>query len=115
MPANSLGARIIRARKLLDLSQQQLADLLGVSRRIVSDWENGRAQPHPNNFAALEKILGPLRGGPNDALAFATGVGIVRSSPEFNAAQRQALLAKLGELEPEPHIRNPALIPAPAK
>lgn len=51
-----IGARIERARKLRRLTQQQLADLCGVSIRAVNDWENDRK--YPNNVPLLEQVLG---------------------------------------------------------
>ncbi|MEM7735808.1 MAG: helix-turn-helix domain-containing protein [Deinococcota bacterium] len=36
---------IIRTRESLNLSQQQFAELLGVSVRTLQDWEQGRREP----------------------------------------------------------------------
>ncbi len=40
-----IGDKIITARKNADLTQNQLAEILGVSRQSVSNWENNRAYP----------------------------------------------------------------------
>jgi transcriptional regulator with XRE-family HTH domain len=53
----SLGTRIRRARERKRMSQQQLADALGVSRGAVNAWENDRARP-ASSIGALEDILG---------------------------------------------------------
>ena len=36
---------VIEARNKMGLSQTQFASLLGVSRRTLQDWEQGRRQP----------------------------------------------------------------------
>ena len=59
-----MGAKIRRARKLLRLTQQQLAGKVGVSRSTVDAWENDRAYPKRYDVA-LEQVLGiDLSGGP---------------------------------------------------
>lgn len=40
-----LNERIIHARKLAGLTQEQLGEKLGVSRQAVSKWESGQANP----------------------------------------------------------------------
>ncbi len=74
MPAGPhVGARIRRARKLLGLTQQELAAKVGVSRNTVDSWENDRAYPKRYDVA-LEQVLGidlsgePARPGPLDDL-----------------------------------------------
>jgi len=41
----SLGERIYKLRKEKNLSQGDLADMLGVSRQSISKWENNSAVP----------------------------------------------------------------------
>jgi len=36
----TLGEKIVKQRKELEYTQEQLADILGVSRQSVSKWEN---------------------------------------------------------------------------
>ena len=64
MPARpKVGAQIRRARQLLSMRQQDLADKLGVSRSAVDGWENDRAYPQ-RNLARLEQLLGVRLDGP---------------------------------------------------
>lgn len=53
----TLGEQIRRAREAKNLSQEALAEQLGVSRQAVSKWENGTAAPQGANRAALIEIL----------------------------------------------------------
>lgn len=48
--------RLIKLRKEHNLSQEQLADELGVSRQAVSKWERGEASPDTDNLIALAKL-----------------------------------------------------------
>lgn len=41
----SFGERLSRLRKKSNLSQEELAELLDVSRQSVSKWENDKAYP----------------------------------------------------------------------
>ena len=54
----SLGERIIELRKEHDMSQGQLADLIGVSRQAVSKWENDTASPDTMKLIRLADVLG---------------------------------------------------------
>lgn len=53
-----LGEEIRRAREEKHLSQEDLAEQLGVSRQAVSKWENGTALPQGINREMLNRILG---------------------------------------------------------
>ncbi len=52
-----LGTRIKRAREQKRWTQQQLAAALGVDRKTVDNWENGRTRPR-SAIGALEAVLG---------------------------------------------------------
>lgn len=45
MIKTEIGDKILKARKNANLTQNQLAEMLGVSRQSVSNWENNRAYP----------------------------------------------------------------------
>ena|SRR5215472_5079832 len=48
----TLRAQIRAARERRHLTQQELADILGVDRKTVDNWENGRTSPR-NRMGAL--------------------------------------------------------------
>lgn len=53
----SIGERIMELRKEKDLSQGQLADMIGVSRQAVSKWENDSASPDTMKLIRLADAL----------------------------------------------------------
>lgn len=54
----NIGERIFELRKAKGLSQEELAEQLGVSRQSVSKWETGTVMPDTENALAMSKILG---------------------------------------------------------
>ena len=50
--------RLMQLRKKAGLSQEELADKLGVSRQAVSKWECAESSPDTDNLIALSKIYG---------------------------------------------------------
>jgi transcriptional regulator with XRE-family HTH domain len=48
-----IGERIAQLRKSRNLSQEELAEKLLVSRQIVSLWESGKSLPSTDNIKAL--------------------------------------------------------------
>ncbi len=50
--------RLYDLRKKHNLSQEELAEKLGVSRQAVSKWERSEASPDTDNLIALAKIYG---------------------------------------------------------
>jgi DNA-binding transcriptional regulator YiaG len=48
-------------RVSLNLSQDNLADLLGVDRSMISRWENGQTRPDYDNLVRLYRILHGLK------------------------------------------------------
>lgn len=57
MDSEMLGRIISTARKQKNLSQKELGDLLNVSNKAVSKWENGEATPRPETLIKLCDIL----------------------------------------------------------
>ena len=53
-----IANRLIEIRKRVGLSQEDLADKLGISRQAVSKWERAEASPDIDNLVALAKLYG---------------------------------------------------------
>ena len=54
----TLHEKIYELRKKNGLSQEALAESLGVSRQSVSKWETGEATPEVNKLLSLSKLFG---------------------------------------------------------
>lgn len=52
-----LGERLREAREARGLSATSLADLIGVSRQAVSQYEHGKVTPHPEILRAISRAL----------------------------------------------------------
>ena len=52
------GERIRQGRETKGLTQEELAEVVGVSRQAVSKWENGTSDPSTSNLCALAKLYG---------------------------------------------------------
>lgn len=52
------GERLALLRKERSLSQQQIADELGVRRPVVAKWEAGRSDPKLSSLARIAEVLG---------------------------------------------------------
>lgn len=53
----NLGEKIKRLRKEKNLSQEQLAKMLNVSRQAISKWESGSTYPDISNLVLLRDIF----------------------------------------------------------
>ena len=53
----TLGEKIAKQRKELNYTQEQLADILGVSRQSISKWESDIAYPETEKLIELGKIF----------------------------------------------------------
>lgn len=75
---STFGATLRTDRERLKMSQDQLADMLGVSQQAVANWEAGVSMPRRERRARLLQILGP-------------GAELTRNPPryEFIPAQDQ--------------------------
>ena len=52
-----IGKRIAELRKKRKLLQSELAEMVGVSRVAVSNWETGKAMPKSGYLPKLAKAL----------------------------------------------------------
>ena len=56
--ARSLGEVLKRRRTECKMTQEFVAEALGVSRQAVSKWESGASDPSTVNLIALAKLFG---------------------------------------------------------
>ena len=54
----TLSEKILDLRKQQGMSQENLAEKLGVSRQAVSRWEVGSALPDASNSRQLSRLFG---------------------------------------------------------
>lgn len=52
------GAKLSKLRRENNYTQEQFADMLGVSRQAVSKWENGTAYPETDKLLKISGIFG---------------------------------------------------------
>jgi len=53
----TFGENIKRERKLCGLTQQELADKIGIKQQQLSQWENNKFEPTVSSIVALAKAL----------------------------------------------------------
>ena len=58
MNMEKTGAYLASLRKGRDMTQQQVADILGVSNKTVSKWESGAGLPDITVLPALAELYG---------------------------------------------------------
>ena len=87
---------IRQAREALDLTQEDLAEKLEVSRQAVSKWELGASVPSQENLKLLEEILGIEFPAPETAPSEKTGPEAGPKAPFWN--WKRVMLLVLGIL-----------------
>jgi transcriptional regulator with XRE-family HTH domain len=55
--AHKLGLRIAESRKIRGLSQAQLAERIGISRLLLSDYERGKVRVYADTLARIASAL----------------------------------------------------------
>lgn len=53
----NISEKILSLRKAHDLTQEQLAEKLDVSRQSISKWESGQAMPEVDKLTALSDVF----------------------------------------------------------
>ncbi len=66
MDQEKIGKFIAQCRKELNMTQEQLAEKLGISNKTVSRWENGNTFP---DISILQDLCGALNISVNELLA----------------------------------------------
>ena len=56
--AKTLGAVLKQHRTACKMTQEFVAESIGVSRQAVSKWESGASDPSTSNLLALAKLFG---------------------------------------------------------
>ena len=77
--AKSLGEALKENRIRCQMTQEFVAETLGVSRQSVSKWENGSSDPNTSNLIALAKLY---KISPEELLECATGTSKGGNDPE---------------------------------
>lgn len=54
----TLGEKLKACRSSKGISQEKVAELVGVSRQAVTKWENDQTTPSSDNLMALASIYG---------------------------------------------------------
>jgi transcriptional regulator with XRE-family HTH domain len=89
-----IGARIRSVRRERGLTQDQLAETVGVSRSAVAQWETGRAGQLTPNLAKIAQALGV-------GVEFLTHGTDKRAAAEAASGDELAMLRLYRECSPE--------------
>jgi transcriptional regulator with XRE-family HTH domain len=57
-PRTPFGERLVQARQQAGLSQVELAERIGVDRRVIAHWERRSVTLKPEQIVSLAQILG---------------------------------------------------------
>lgn len=58
MTESEIGNQIADARRKKHMTQKELGDVLGISDKVISKWENGKAKPNIAYVENIEQVLG---------------------------------------------------------
>lgn len=88
---NSVGKRIETLRKSKKISQEDLAEKVGVSRMTVYKWESGTSVPNYANMQALARAL-------ETTVSFFTGETLFEYTEEESKGENEVALSVENEL-----------------
>lgn len=91
----TLGEKIASVRKEKGMTQEMLAEQLGVTRQAVARWETGKALPGTANLFMLRQLLGiPLEAADMEATDLEGTTGTEKSGTLANTEKAESLTAK---------------------
>jgi transcriptional regulator with XRE-family HTH domain len=101
-------------RERLHMTQEQLAERLGVSQQAIARWEAGESFPRPQRRKLLLEVLGaqsqmaqsPPATAFLPAAEFPPGQVTVTTAMQIKAAERNAIYAVLRETLPSDRVRG---------
>jgi transcriptional regulator with XRE-family HTH domain len=96
MATEPLGTRIAKRRHQLRLSQEELAERLGVNRTSVANWEAGKHYPQ-RHIGALEQVLGIRLDGATEDEYSDPDEARIWGWTEYAPHERRAMISALRE------------------
>lgn len=98
------AANLVRLRKGKQLTQQELADALGINKQQLSEFERGRRTP---NFEVLDKIADYFQATPNQLFGSSQDIELeyaVLQTDEYNERAKETLtqLRKIAQYFDQP-------------
>jgi len=93
-----IANRLVSLRKQFNLSQDELAERLGVTRQAISRWERGEASPDTDNLMGLSKIYGV---SVDSLLALENGSGSTPDNRKRGVPAQVAGIPEAAEAETE--------------
>lgn len=87
-----LREKLVNLRKANNLSQEKVAELVGVSRQAVSKWETGLSKPDTENLMKLSEIF-------HISIDELTKINSVRNEPIERTMENENNTKKSAELE----------------
>ena len=83
----AMGTWITNLRESVNMSQEELADLMGVSRQTIYRWENGRGEPSHDKLLRLAECLGVPVESLSEETSAQQGADTQTSKPKEELAQ----------------------------
>ncbi|MFE4616314.1 sigma factor-like helix-turn-helix DNA-binding protein [Streptomyces sp. NPDC056747] len=102
-----------RLREALALSEEQVAEAMGVTKATIKAWETGRSSPRGRKREAYAKLLGASEAA--EAIRVSSGASGTSTGVSGTSGAPGAPASAKPDPEPQPQpAPSPALAPAPA-
>lgn len=101
----NLSTNLQKLRKINNLKQEDIANILGVDRSTSSNWERGASTPSPENLTILAKIYNVSI----DFLLNDNSLNIAVGAPKLQSVPGESFVSELNDEERMLLIRYRAL------